>query len=357
MRILQVCPRYYPNFGGVEENVRRISEKLACKHGVTVVTTDPNGNLPKEEYINHVRVLRFKGWAPNETCNFSKELRNYLKERLACYDVVHAHSYHAFPALYTALSKAKKGMVFSPHYHGTGHTFIRRMLHIPYRIFFGKKIFRKADKVICVSKFEESLVVKHFKVDVAKVSVIPNGVDLEEFRSLEKIRRSNRLHRRILYVGRLEKYKGVQYLVHALPKLDSEIFLEVVGKGPYRKSLVRLARRLKVDDRIRFFQDLPRKRLLHKYAEADLFALLSKYEAYGISVAEALASGTPCIVANTSALREFVDNENCFGIDYPVDVEGLAELTRKIIGKDVKGLKFPSWSEVAEKIFEVYISC
>ncbi|MEM3550312.1 MAG: glycosyltransferase family 4 protein [Candidatus Bathyarchaeia archaeon] len=352
-----MCPRYYPHFGGVEENVRRISETLACKHDVTVLTTDPAGNLPKVEYINDVRVLRFKGWAPNEACSFSRGLRNYIMERSGCFDVVHAHSYHAFPALYTALAKAKKRMVFSPHYHGTGHTFIRKMFHIPYRVLLGKKIFMKADKVICVSNFEESLVLKHFKVERAKVIVIPNGLNFEEFRSLEKNRESNPSHRKILYVGRLEKYKGVQYLVKALAKLDNDIILEVVGKGPYKKSLVRLAKRLRVDSRIRFFQDLPRHRLLHKYAEADLFALLSRYEAYGISLAEALASRTPCIVANTSALREFVDNKNCFGVDYPVDIDMLAELTLKIIGKDVNGLKFPSWMEVAEKTFEVYSSC
>jgi len=352
MKIAQVCPRYYPYIGGVETHIKEISERLVkMGYEVEVLTTDPKGELLREEVINGVMVRRFKSWAPSESYYFSRALKRYLLENSQNYDVVHAHSYHAFPALYAAQAKGENKLVFTPHFHGKGHTFFRSLLHIPYK-YVAKNIFEKADKVICVSNHEKALVMKKFSVDAKKVEVIPNGIDPKEFEGLKRERESS--CKTILYVGRLEKYKGIDYLIKALPKLDKDFCLEIVGKGPYKHSLLKLANRLGVMDRVRFYQDLPRKELLQKYADADLFVLLSKHEAFGISVAEALASGTPCIVANTSALMEWVDNENCFGISYPIDLNELVKLIRRIINIRVKDLRLPTWNEVSIKIAELY---
>jgi glycosyltransferase involved in cell wall biosynthesis len=351
MKIAQVCPRYHPYIGGIETHVREISERLV-KRGIKVelLSGDPSGKSLKEEIINGVKVRRFRSWAPNEAYYFSRELKKYLLKNSVRFEIVHAHSYHAFPALYAAQAKNRNKLVFTPHYHGKGHTFFRNLLHKPYK-FLGKSIFRKADKIICVSNYEKSLIVNHFKIDEEKVAVIPNGVNLEEFRDLERRRKDCRA---ILYVGRLEKYKGVHYLVNALQKLDNDVILEIVGKGPYKKSLVKLVRKLGLEYRVKFYQDLPRNVLLHKYANANIFVLLSKLEAFGISVSEALASKIPCILANTSALKEWVDNENCFGIDYPIDLGVLVDLIKKVAGKNVRRPAVLDWSEVTDRLVRLY---
>lgn len=352
MKILQVCPRYYPCIGGVEAHVKNISERLAKKYDVSVFTTDSSGELPRDETINCVKVRRFKSWAPNESYYFCKDLKKYLMENSNNYDVVHAHSYHAFPALYAAQAKGRSKLIFSPHYHGAGHTFFRNLLHKPYK-FLGKKIFEKADKIVCVSNYERSLVMKRFKVGGKKVVVIPNGISLEEFRGLKRQIR-NKNCRVILYVGRLEKYKGAHYLIKALPRLDKDIILEIVGKGSYKKSLIELTRKLDVENRVNFYQDLSRRELLQKYTDAGVFVLLSEHEAFGICVAEALASKTPCIVANTSALREWINNENCFAVNYPVEINELVKLIDEVIGREVNHVKLWDWDEVLEKVTEVY---
>lgn len=351
MRLAQVCPRYYPYIGGVEAHVQEISERLAKKSfKVEVLVTDPSGKLLKEDVINDVKVRRFKSWAPNENYHFSKELKKYLSGNSDKYDIVHAHSYHDLPAFYAAQSKNRNKLVFTPHYHGGGHTFFRNLLHKPYN-FFGKNIFGKANKIVCVSNYEKFLVTRQFEVSEEKITVIPNGVDLEEFKVLKKKRKDYRV---ILSVGRLEKYKGMQYLVEILPKLASDIVLEIVGKGPYKQGLARLSRKLGVASRTRVFQDLPRKKLLQKYVDADIFLLLSKHEAYGISVAEALASKTPCIVASTSALKEWVDNKNCFGINYPINLDELVKLINKVIRKELSGVKLCNWDDTVSKLIRVY---
>jgi glycosyltransferase involved in cell wall biosynthesis len=352
MRIAQVTPVYYPHIGGVETNVKEISERLT-KRGfkVDVLTTDPSGKLPREEIIDGVEVRRFRSWAPNEAYFFSPALKKWLARKSGDYHIVHAHGYSAFPALYAAETKRANRLVFTSHYHGGAHTSIRNLLHIPYK-YLGANIFEKADRVIFVSNYEKALATRRFHLDERKIVVIPNGVDTKEFDALEKKRDNN--NKVILYVGRLEKYKGVHYVVSALPKLDRRIRLEIVGKGPYKAALLKLTATLGLGDRVRFYQDLSREELLRKYSEADLFVLLSDREAYGITVAEALASETVCLVAAKSALTEWIDDKNCFGIDYPIDLDKLIALINEVIGKKATAPHLLDWDDVTKKVIDVY---
>ena len=347
MRILQVCPGYSPAIGGVEQHVRNISERLAREHEVTVFATDPSGRLPKEEERNGVLLRRFKSFSPNNAYHISFGMLREL--RRSEFDIVHGHSYHAFPLFFSRYAKRNKFIV-TAHYHGRGSTMIRDSLIRLYKP-FGKKVFQEADRVIAVSNYEKDLLIEGFKIDDAKITVIPSGIDLAEFRDMERVAKS---HKTVLYVGRLEQYKGVQYVLHALPRLNRGIRLEIVGKGPYKERLMRLAKELGVEDRVDFYQDLPREELLGRYANADLFVILSKYEAFVTVVAEALASKIPCIVANTSALGEWVDNQNCFGIDYPISSHRLAELINKVIVQKVGDVALWDWEQVVEETVRVY---
>jgi glycosyltransferase involved in cell wall biosynthesis len=353
MLVCHVSQRFRPYIGGVETHVEEITKRLLKKGlNVEVLTTDPSGALKKTEIVNDVLVRRFRSFAPNEAYFLSPQLERYLRKHSQSYDVVHAHCYSAFPSYHAARTKSSNKFVFTPHYHGTGHTFLRNLFHVPYRC-LGNQIFKKADRIICVSEYEKSLVLRRFNVEKKNVFVIPNGINANEIRRYKKRVKSSRT---VLYVGRLEKYKGVHYLIEVLPRLSDDITLQIIGKGPYKGNLSRLAARLGLEDRVEFFHDLPQKELWQKYADADLFALLSNNEAYGISVAEALCSGVPCIVANTSALTEWVDGKNCFGIDYPVDVQKLSGLVMSTIGRTVEAPGLLDWDEVADRVLDVYRS-
>lgn len=344
MRIAQVCPRYRPYIGGVETHVEELSKRLVRRgHEVTVISTDPSGKLPESETIDGVKVMRFPAFAPGDAYYLSTGLRSYMKS--AEFDVVHAHGYHAFPALFAASAKAPK-FIFTPHYHGRGHTPLRDFLLKPYA-YFGKRIFERADRVICVSEFEKSLVCRDFKCD-GKAVVIPNGVNKAEFKGLEPFPKGLKV---ILYVGRLEEYKGVQYAIRAMPFLPFYRLL-VIGKGPYKEALMNEAAGTGIKDKIGFMADRPRADLLRWYATADVFVMLSTAEAYGITVAEALTAGVPCIVANGSALSEFV-GDSCKGVDVPIAGEKLAEFVQeaKFNGMPRNVL---DWDEVAERVLKVY---
>ena len=250
MRILQVCPRYRPHIGGVETVVEEVSRRLAAKgHEVTVVATDPTRSLPRQESLDGVSVVRFRSFAPGDAYYFAPGLRAFLRK--ASCDVVHAHGYHALPALAATVSRAPR-FVFTPHYHGKGHTPLRNLLLRPYRL-AGDRIFARADAVTCVSAYEKGLVCRDFPQRCAKASVVPNGINKAEFAGLEPFPKKDKV---LLYVGRLEEYKGVQYAIRALPHL-SGYTLVVIGRGPYRDELRRLAAGLGLEGRVRFLEGLP----------------------------------------------------------------------------------------------------
>jgi len=350
IRIAQVCPRYAPFIGGIETHVRAISERLV-KHGfeVEVLTTDPSRKLPSIATLNGVAIRRFTSWAPSESYYFSPRLDKFLARNMMRYDAVHAHNYHAFPALYAA-KNAGEAFFFSPHYHGRGHTRFRDFLHRPYKI-ISRRIFEKASRILCVSEFEKNLIKRDFQVDETRTVCIRNGIDVNEFRSTT---RCTKKVNQILCVARLEKYKGIHYLISALRDL-SGFRLEVVGKGPYKKTLAKLAEELDVEDRVSISADLEREELLRKYREAGVFCLLSEFEASGIAVLEALASGTPAVVANTSALSELVDNVNCFGVDLPPKGECLTHLIQTTTGREVQDTVFPTWDDAADAVARLYL--
>ena len=356
MNILQVCPNPYERgSGGISEHVRCVSERLAKRHEVTVYATDPSGMLPRYDLIDGVKVERYRRFAPSKAYFFSWDL--LLKLRKARFDVVHGHGYHAFPMHLSSFAKCEK-FVVSAHFHGAGHSVLRSSL---LKLFnsFGKRTLMMADWVIAVSEYEKALLCQKLGIDSGKIFVVPNGLDFKEFAGLRK---RNRGYRSVLYVGRLDSYKGVHYLIEALPKLNSDVVLEIVGKGPLKGYLEERARRLGVGDRVFFYQDLPRCELLQKYVDADVFVLLSKYEAYSLVVAEALAAGTPCIVADTSALSEWVDNESCFGVQFPIRLGELAELIDNVLDgrvsrKAMKNwirAKILDWDDVVQRLEDIY---
>lgn len=354
MKIAQVCPRYHPDIGGVETHVREISERLVkMGHEVEVITTDPTGKLRKSELVNGVEVTRFRSLAPGDAYYIAPQIYRYLRRKQ--FDIIHVHSYHALPALFAALANPGSKLIFTPHYHRSGHTFFRDILHKPYRS-LGKIIFSRADKVICVSEYEKGLLNEDFAIS-DKIVKIPNGIDLAEFRNLLRKQKGTD-EKTLLYVGRLEEYKGVQYIIRALPGLP-EFRLRIVGKGPYEDELRKLASQAGVADRIDWLKDISRLELLQCYACADIFMMLSKHEAYGITVAEALASGTPCIVAQGSALDEFVDEEMCMGITTTISeskvVDCLKHLTSLSPTEKTKAKKILfDWQEITGLLEDIY---
>jgi len=355
LKILQICPgAYRSGVGGISEHVVNISERLAKRHDVSVYATNPRGKLPWFEVVRGVKVRRFSRFAPSGSYFFSAGMLANLRNE--CYDVVHGHGYHAFPMHSLILSRRRK-LVLTTHFHNAGHTPIRACFFSLSKP-IGKRILGKADLVIAVSEFEKRSLCSSLGVDPGKVVVVPNGLDMSEFAGL---RRGKSLCKSILYVGRLERYKGVQHLVEVLPMLEKQVCLTIVGFGSQRKMLETRIRQLGLQDRVTFLQNLPRRQLLQTYVDADVLALLSEHEAYSMVIAEALVAGTPCVVADTSALSEWIDGKMCFGVKMPLNLESVADALRNVLrkgkGESVENTthgKIVDWNSVVQQLEALY---
>jgi len=339
MKILYVNACYYPVNGGVEEYVKSVAERMATKHDVTVFAGDISGRLPKFETINGVTIRRFKSYAPGDSFYFSLEMARELRK--VNHDIVHAFNYHALPAYF---AQNAKRFLITPCYHGQGHTGLTNYLLKLYRP-LGSSMLRKAAMIIANSVYEKGILERDFGLPVI---VIPCGLNLTEFQGS-----ASKNSFQVLSVGRLEEYKGMQYVISAMPYLP-DYGLQIVGKGSYKPELLALVKKLGLSKKVTFYQDLPRHELLRMYAQAGIFILLSKLESYAITVAEALASHTICIVAESTALSEWVDNINCFGVNYPIQSEQVAELIKRHSGRITKHPDIWDWDMTAQRLEELY---
>ncbi|MDQ3811424.1 MAG: glycosyltransferase family 4 protein [Chloroflexota bacterium] len=299
-----VTPRYAPSLGGVERHVEMLARGLAERGiGVEVLTADPTGGLPAVEELEGVLVRRFPTVGLDQTYFAVPSLAWWLARNARRFSLIHAHSYHAPLALHAAIvgRLTSTPLVLTPHYHGTGHTPVRRVLHRPYRP-LGAWMLRRARRVICVSRTERDLVHRRFGPHVATL-VVPNGVDADEITAVPPRDRA-RDRVLVLAVGRLEPYKRTDRLVEALPYLPPDHHALIVGDGPARLSIERLARTLGVQDRVELVGKLGRPELLAWYRSADVFVSLSEHEAFGLTVLEAAVAGALTIVSDIPAHRE-----------------------------------------------------
>jgi glycosyltransferase involved in cell wall biosynthesis len=351
-----VSPSAYPYVGGIETHVKELSERLV-KRGfeVEIASTDRRGKLENEETVNGVKIKRFKTWAPNEAYYFSEGLRKYLSRNAWKYEVIHAHSYHALPALYASLAKRTNCFVFTPHFINRGQTVFRNLLHIPYKL-IAKRIFKKADTIVCVSEYEKRLIAKNF-VSADKIQVIPNGINLDE---ISKFRWNPTSFRpKLTYAGRLERrQKNVDKLIYALDLLtqkygvDSELL--IIGCGPYATDMIKLVKKLKLEKRVTWKTWLPRHDYLKEIASSHLFIMPSDYECYCIVVVEAMAMGVPTVVADTTALSDYVRKEAAFGIKPPITPQSIAQAINTALLSRRKTLRLfdqiVSWDEVVSRL-------
>jgi len=346
MKIAQVCPRYAPHTGGVETHVQKVSERLCERgHSVVVHTADAGTDVRKRETRNGVTVRRHRGAAPGGAFHVAPSIIGAV--RRADTDLIHAHNYHSFPLLFAALGAGKTPLVSTPHYHGGSASRFRDALLSLYRL-PGRWALRSADAVIAVSKWERRRLREDFGVNA---DVIPNGVDVARFREANPERRERPY---LLTVGRLEPYKGVDHAIRALARLP-EYDLLVAGTGPDRERLEDVARETGVDGRVSFEGYVDDDRLPGLYAGATAYLNLSSFEAYGMTVAEALAAGTPCVVSSAGALIDWTNREGCVSVETP-SPETVAAVVNQVSGRRPCPDDLPTWDVVVDDIETTYES-
>lgn len=238
-----------------------------------------------------------------------KELKEIIKKEKI--EVLHCHLFKS--QLFGWLLKKYyfKNIKLIQHEHG--RIFENNFHYITF-INFSQK---KTDLFIAVSETTKKELIKKAKIPEKKLKVLYNFVDLDKFNEknvkidIDKEKKDLGIKRGefvIGFVGRLSKEKGCEYLIKALPCLNFKYKVIIAGEGSEKQKLIRLAKKLKVKDKI---IPLGYVRNISKiYPLFDVLVVPSIRESFGINVIEAGASRIPTICSNIGGLNELITNES-----------------------------------------------
>lgn len=317
MKILHAVLRYYPAMGGVEEYLRQLLEGLADRgHELQILTStlryERCGRL--DQALPVVGGVKVRRYAP-----FPLKPKGYVVIPGLVTDlcraeaqIIHGHAYMHFPAdaACWAARRRRIPFVFNPFFVDVGRDSCWRRW---YKRHMGRRLLA-ADAVVAISAFEE-MMLAHNGLMPRRLERISPGVVLEEFeKPTENIYQRYHLQGPVvLYVGRLDYYKGVDVLLRAVPLVLKEIpEARFVLAGPdwgYRATLEQLAADLKIADKLIFAGALSRQELVSAYTHASVFAFPSRYELFGIVLIEAMAAGLPVVTTDTSAMPFIVEHQ------------------------------------------------
>lgn len=224
-----------------------------------------------------------------------------------------------------------------------------------------KFAFSKIQYVITCSPAMEKMVSRSVN---AKVYVIPNGMDYEEVRMccFETIR-----HPSVLFVGLLEKVKGADVLIRAIPKIKEkipQICVYIAGEGSQKRKLIKLSKELSVDKNIEFLGYISGDKKNYLYSSVDVCCVPSMYESFGIVLLEAMSFGKPVIASNVGGIPYILEDGKTGFLFELGNVDDLAEkiinlildtnLKTKLGKAGFEKVKDFNWKVIADRTVSVY---
>jgi len=333
MKILQVNKFFYPWIGGVEDHVKTLTEQLADKNQITVLTI--NNSIKKLKRKTNYKVIesfnlchllkRESIFSMPLSLDFIFKFKKlYLKN-----DVVHLHLPNPW-AVMTVLFFTRADNLIVTYHSDIKKQRLFLLFYKPFLKYFLKK---RVARIITTSENlkKNSAVLRKFK---SKTVVVPLGIDFADLQEnkafYNKLKSKYKNTSIILFVGRLVYYKGCSYLLKAFKPLADKAQLLIIGDGKQKEDLIRLAQRLEISDSVRFISPLPRDYLNAYYKLADIFVLpsVAETEAYGLVQIEAMYHKTAVISTNLPTGVPFVNKNNFSG--YLVPPKNSKRLKQKI---------------------------
>lgn len=385
-RVLILSWEYPPLIeGGLARHVRKLSESLAELGAEVHALTRGGEESPPEEVAAGVTIHRVREpGRPRDLGEFVAWVERMNADMLAAgvdlgdryeFDLVHGHDWLVAAACDHLARRFGAPLVTTIHAteHGRHQGWVDKH---PQSYIHGVErwITNRSDRVIACSYYMREQIADIFGVEEEKVSVIPNGIDPEDLQphdgeELERLRAEFAAPREklVLLVGRLVYEKGFQIALEALPGLIQRLprtrFL-VAGSGTHEPELRRQAAELGLMEHGSFLGWIGDDVLHSLYRIADVCVVPSIYEPFGLVALEAMASGCPCIVADTGGLREVVPHEEA-GLRFRArDPASLVEVTRRVLADEGLGRRLVAeayqhvrrfdWLDVAERTVALY---
>jgi len=362
-KIAMISDWYFPKVGGIEYSMHTLAKTLSM-HGyeVSVITRSYPG-VPEYSRRDGVSVIRVKGRPLPGQSRFLmpgayKELFNLLKN--GNYDIVNCHGLDSPIGMIALIISQKLGIpVVVTNHSLVGDTPYSSLLYLA-----GKLLLKNTDAVIAVS----SAVEKDSKLMTKKpIYRIFNGVDSEDkiIKVPFPVNTEEKLV--IVTVARMTKKKGVQNIVDLAPSLlekHKNLLFLMIGDGPLREKLESTVEESGLSGNFYFTGEVPREKVLGYLEQADVFALPSSNEAFGISILEAMSKEVPVVAMNNSGVSDIINNGvNGYLADSLTEfsdyLENLIEkpaLRTSFAREALRGLSNYDWNRICEQTSKVYTS-
>lgn len=314
MKILIPVLHYYPVIGGLETWTQNVAERLSDKAEIFVVTGRVK-EQPKEEIKSNVKIFRTSFYS---LANLSYSSLFYIFTTLP----------FIFLRSLKIIRRSKIDLLFCQGFLSSLLGYLLSCLtKVPFMVtvqrlenknWQRKIVYNRAKVCIAASM----AIQKYFQeIGCKNIEVIPNGIDINRLKSQgsrlkarEKLKLGDEFV--IMTIARLEKVKGLEYLIKAIhilktsslqrPAFSPQLF--IIGDGSERRNLENLVQELRLGDKVQFLGQLPNSEVPEYLAAADCFCLPSLKEGFGIAILEAMAAGLPVIATDVGGIPEIIED-------------------------------------------------
>ena len=324
MKILHISLGFYPaiDFGGPIKVVYENSQELLRRgHEVTIACTN---RLNKREKISSssfmgivdgVKVYYFNthmipGWRGVFGPSFSPDLWRNLNRIIKTVDLVHINGTRGEIFLVAALLSRLYNKPYIIQPHGDLPLLGRSIwLKRIFDIIFLHRIIDASSAMIALSKIERQQCLT-VGAPIENIYIIPNGMNMSsieeikkgQFRSKWGINQNDKI---ILFLGRINWIKGVDILVRSFSMMNNQALLVIAGPDDGDLSTIeRLVRECNIEQKILIVGHLNGTQAIEAILDADIFALTSRKEVFGMALVEAAAIGKPLVISNTCEIGE-----------------------------------------------------
>ncbi|MCX8178890.1 MAG: glycosyltransferase family 4 protein [Candidatus Aenigmarchaeota archaeon] len=367
MRIALVSSNSFHSYGGIQNHVLGLYNYLKSKgHYVKIISP----KFKNERPVNHDHIfvgqstkISMNGGLTDFTILTKKDNLKQLFENEK-FDIIHIHNPNLMISLQILANSNSKNIITfhvlpdQSSLYGIFKRVIKGLKKI--------KIYKKINGVIYVSKPVKKYFARYFRF---KSQIIPNGIEIERFNSNEKIEKFNDGKINLLFLSRIEKRKGLIYLIKAfeiLRKKNDKIRLIVAGTGNLEKACKKYVQKRKIPD-VEFVGSISDEDKIKYYNTCDIFCAPSIFgESFGIVLIEAMASGKPIVGFANKGYKTLLSGKAGKFLAKPKNHNSLARKInillknkelREEIGKWGKEeVKNYSWNVVGEKIENFYRS-
>jgi len=365
--VVHVCAHYPPYLGGLEKVVQALAGfRREAGLPVQVVTADDGpppgvagsggGPADDDEYVR-----RLPSWEVLHTAVIPGLYR--ALRRTARPSIIHLHVAQAYvPEVAWAVCR-RQGIPYVVHLHiDVGPSGPAGVLLKVYKPLVLGRILRDAAAVVVFTPEQRRAVVTRYRLDPARVLVIPNGVGKEYFLDRPRVLPDRPT---LLFVGRLAVQKNLPLLLAALDGVSDRFDTVLVGDGDLEPALRARVRELGLRD-VRFHGRADGEELLRLYRAADVFVLPSEREGMPLVLLEALAMGLPVVATDIPGTRDVVHDGRHGRLVPPDDPAAFRQALLDVTGDPARYAELAaaarrtaaqySWTAVGETFEQLYSS-